>query len=129
LEALVTITSSSTNGWQYGESPQKSNVLISMTTTIADQQLWNGPPHSLRPGTFTQQLVDFDALRDRMEEERRDRERRERPPSHWWLPDKSGHVCGVCDWDNIYRGVRDAHPPLIKEDPEPEDWWDQLGAA
>jgi hypothetical protein len=140
LEALVTITSSGANGWGYSENPQNANVFIASTTTISGGQLWNGPPGGALQKWVGAGLLDpeqarilaerqrkeFEALR---EEARLRRERQERPPMHWWIPDQSGHVCAVCDLDNIYRGVPDAHMPLIKEDPEPEDWWRELGAA
>lgn len=54
------------------------------------------------------------------------RKRRETPPFHWWSPDPSGHVCRICDFDNIYRGSKDDHMPIIFEEPDEEEWRDQL---
>lgn len=101
------------------------NVIIT-TATSTNPQSWNGPPGGGTLGAFQRYQANEASI---LEERRARLERQERPPSHWWVPDASGRVCGVCDFDNIYRGVKHAHVPLIKEDPEPEDWWRELGAA
>jgi hypothetical protein len=116
------------------------NVMITATTSIDGRTIYNGPPGTLTPGGFLQTAIGprpdpasvervRKALEELSEEKARMKARQEAPPMHWWIPDRSGHVCAVCDWDNIYRGIKDAHMPLIKEDREAEDWWRELGAA
>lgn len=114
------------------------------TSTTSIPQLWNGPPGGLvRSGGFlltdrspTPNVIDDverartkRALEQLAEELAREKVRQEAPPMHWWIPSRDGHVCAVCDFDNIYRGAPNHHMPIIREEPELEDWWRELGAA
>lgn len=108
---------------------------------------WNGSTHNLLvngyqvvngPITTTTTnvpmlRVDMDAFtrsvektQEQLDELMREKVRREMPPFHWWAPDLSGRVCRICDFDNIYRDVPDAHTPVIQEAPEQEDWQRKL---